>query len=82
MILAGIDIGTLTCRLLIAHLSSDRRLTELHAERRLLRLGEGVDRRRTLHPAAMVRAVETLKSWRQMIDAYHVDRDERRSGCT
>lgn len=75
MILAGIDIGTLTCRLLIAHLSSDRQLTELHAERRLLRLGEGVDRRRTLHPAAMVRAVETLKSWRQMIDAYHVDHE-------
>jgi len=75
MILAGIDIGTLTCRLLIASLSSDRQLTELHAERRLLRLGEGVDRHRTLHPAAMARAVETLKAWRQMVGAYRVDRE-------
>ncbi|HKN86521.1 MAG TPA: Ppx/GppA phosphatase family protein [Nitrospiraceae bacterium] len=75
MILAGIDIGTLTCRLLIAHLSSDGQLTELHAERRLLRLGEGVDRHHLLHPAAMARAVETLKAWRHIIDAYHVDRE-------
>jgi exopolyphosphatase / guanosine-5'-triphosphate,3'-diphosphate pyrophosphatase len=45
--LAGIDIGTLTCRLLIADLPGNNRLNELCSERRILRLGEGVDQR---HP--------------------------------
>ena len=69
MILAGVDIGTLTCRLLIASISSDGQLTELRAERQLLRLGEGVDEHGTLDPAAMARVVETLKAWRQIIGA-------------
>jgi exopolyphosphatase/guanosine-5'-triphosphate,3'-diphosphate pyrophosphatase len=73
MILAALDIGTLTCRLLIADLSADGRLTELHAERRILRLGEGVDRARTLHPSAMARVLETLIAWRQIIRTYAVD---------
>jgi exopolyphosphatase/guanosine-5'-triphosphate,3'-diphosphate pyrophosphatase len=74
MILAGVDIGTLTCRLLIAHVSSGGPLTEMHSERRILRLGEGVDRQRTLHPAAMARVIDTLKAWRHTIDTYPVDR--------
>jgi exopolyphosphatase/guanosine-5'-triphosphate,3'-diphosphate pyrophosphatase len=75
MILAGVDIGTLTCRLLIASMSSDGQLTALHAERRLLRLGDGVDEHRILHPAAMARVIETLKEWRQIILGYPVDRE-------
>jgi exopolyphosphatase / guanosine-5'-triphosphate,3'-diphosphate pyrophosphatase len=75
MILAGIDIGTLTCRLLIADISADGRLTELRAERRLLRLGDGVDEHRILRPAAMARVIETLKDWRHIIAAYSVDRE-------
>lgn len=75
MILAGIDIGTLTCRLLIADISCDGRLTELYTERRVLRLGEGVDRHRTFDFAPMARVVEALKAWRKIIDAHHVDRE-------
>lgn len=75
MIFAGVDIGTLTCRLLIADISPDGRLTELRAERRILRLGEGVDRHRTLHPAAVARVTETLKAWREIVNAYRVDRE-------
>lgn len=75
MILAGIDIGTLTCRLLIAKVSFDGHLTELRAERRLVRLGDGVDEHRTLHPAAMARVIETLKAWRQIIGTYPVVRE-------
>jgi exopolyphosphatase/guanosine-5'-triphosphate,3'-diphosphate pyrophosphatase len=75
MILAGVDIGTLTCRLLIASISPEGQLTELRAERRLLRLGDGVDEHRRLHPAAMARVIETLKAWRQIIGAYPVDRE-------
>jgi exopolyphosphatase/guanosine-5'-triphosphate,3'-diphosphate pyrophosphatase len=72
-VLAGIDIGTLTCRLLIAELSSAGRLKELRSERRILRLGQGVDKERRLRADAMERVMATLKEWRQVIDDYHVD---------
>ena len=73
MILAGVDIGTLTCRLLIARLSVSGYLTELHADRRLLRLGEGVDQSRRLQPAAMDRVIETLQEWRAVVDGYQIE---------
>lgn len=69
MRLAGVDIGTLTCRLLIADVDAERRLVERRADRRMLRLGEGVDRTQTLRPEAMARVVETLREWRAAIDA-------------
>lgn len=72
-IFAGIDIGTLTCRLLIAELTSAGGLRELRSDRRILRLGQGVDRERVLRADAMARVVATLKEWRQVIDGYHVD---------
>ena len=72
-IFAGIDIGTLTCRLLIAELTSAGELRELQSDRRILRLGQGVDRDRVLRPDAMARVVATLKEWRQVIESYPVD---------
>lgn len=73
MLLAGIDIGTLTCRLLIGRVSAEGKLAEVHSDRRILRLGEGVDRDRLLRPAAMARVIETLRDWRKVINAHHVD---------
>lgn len=73
MLLAGIDIGTLTCRLLIGRASGDGRLTEVHADRRILRLGEGVDRDRLLRPDAMARVIETLRDWRAVINRHRVE---------
>lgn len=73
MLLAGIDIGTLTCRLLIGRVSGDGRLIEVHSDRRILRLGEGVDRDHLLRPAAVARVVETLRDWRGVINSHHVD---------
>jgi len=70
---AGIDIGTLTCRLLIADLSSGHPLKELRSERRILRLGEGVDRTKRLSPVAMDRVIACLQEWRNVIDGYHVE---------
>ncbi len=67
-ILAGIDIGTLTCRLLVAELSANGRLRELQSDRRILRLGQGVDRDRALRADAMDRVIGTLREWRQLID--------------
>ncbi len=71
--LAGIDIGTLTCRLLIADVPTDGRLTELRSERRILRLGEGVDQTKQLSVAAMDRVIQCLQEWKDVIDTYHVN---------
>ena len=73
MVLAGVDIGTLTCRLLIAHVTGDGRLTEVQSERQMLRLGEGLDRDHRLRPAAMSRVAGTLRDWRAMIETHRVD---------
>lgn len=70
--LAGIDIGTLTCRLLIADISSNGRLSELRSERRILRLGEGVDQTGRLSMAGMDRVIQCLQEWRERIDGSHV----------
>ncbi|MGH7262154.1 MAG: hypothetical protein ACREI9_16045, partial [Nitrospiraceae bacterium] len=73
MLLAGIDIGTLTCRLLIGRVSAEGRLTEVHADRRILRLGEGVDRDHLLRSEAMARVLETLRDWRSVMLKHRVD---------
>jgi exopolyphosphatase / guanosine-5'-triphosphate,3'-diphosphate pyrophosphatase len=71
--LAGVDIGTLTCRLLIADLLPGRRLREVRSERRILRLGEGVDQAKRLSVTAMDRVLQCLREWREMIAASSVD---------
>ncbi|MDP1946711.1 MAG: Ppx/GppA phosphatase family protein [Nitrospirota bacterium] len=73
MRLAGVDIGTLTCRLLIADLAPGGGLKEVRSERRILRLGEGVDQTKRLSGAAMDRVIQCLREWRELIDVSHVD---------
>jgi len=70
---AGIDIGTLTCRLLIADLFPPDSLKELRSERRILRLGEGVDQTKQLSRAAMDRVIPCLREWKAVIETYRVD---------
>ena len=70
---AGVDIGTLTCRLLIADLLPGGRLREVRSDRRILRLGEGVDQTKQLSVGAMDRVLQCLKEWREIIDASHVN---------
>jgi exopolyphosphatase/guanosine-5'-triphosphate,3'-diphosphate pyrophosphatase len=70
---AGVDIGTLTCRLLIADLLIDQRLIEVRSERRILRLGEGVDQTKRLSVAAMDRVVQCLKEWHEIINVFQVN---------
>lgn len=71
--LAGVDIGTLTCRLLIAELSPDGRLQEIGSDRRILRLGEGVDQTKQLNGAAIDRVLHCLKEWREIINVSSVE---------
>jgi exopolyphosphatase/guanosine-5'-triphosphate,3'-diphosphate pyrophosphatase len=70
--LAGIDIGTLTCRLLIADIPPSGALKELHSDRRILRLGEGVDHTKRLKAEAIDRVVQCLREWRGVIDGCQV----------
>ncbi|NWF72720.1 MAG: Ppx/GppA family phosphatase [Nitrospirae bacterium] len=70
---AGVDIGTLTCRLLIAGLSPGGHMVAIRSERRILRLGEGVDQTKQLNGAAIERVLHCLKEWREIINASSVD---------
>jgi len=71
--LAGIDIGTLTCRLLVADLAPGQSLKELRSERRILLLGEGVDQTKRLSSVAMDRVIHCLHEWRNVINGYHAE---------
>src|SRR2546428_9424153 len=66
-IYAGIDIGTLTLRLLIARIGDDGRLHELASDRRIVRLGEGLQPNRRLQLTPMARALETIAEWMSAI---------------
>ncbi|MDH5640352.1 MAG: Ppx/GppA family phosphatase [Nitrospira sp.] len=68
--LAGIDVGTLTCRLLVADLTAEGSLKEIYSQRRILRLGEGVDLTKRLHDAAMDRVIACLNEWRRVVESY------------
>lgn len=59
--------------MLIAELLPSGSLREIQSERKILRLGQGVDRDRTLHPDAMARVIPTLKQWCQAIERAQVE---------
>jgi exopolyphosphatase/guanosine-5'-triphosphate,3'-diphosphate pyrophosphatase len=59
MILAGIDIGTNSLRLLIAE-TSHGVFREIHSDRIITRLGQGLDRTGQLDPEAKKRTLEAL----------------------
>ncbi|HEX9285556.1 MAG TPA: Ppx/GppA phosphatase family protein [Nitrospirales bacterium] len=67
-IFAGIDIGTLTLRLLIVRILGDGQLHELAAERRIVRLGEDLQPSRRLQPAPMIRVLDTIAEWMPLIE--------------
>ena len=76
MRVAAIDIGTLTCRLLIATVSPEAggSLHPIRAERKMLLLGEGVDRTGRLKPEATLRVVETIREWKTIVESHGVER--------
>ena len=83
MRLAVIDIGTLTCRLLVAsyrpggmcdEAQPDGSLDTVHTEQKIAWLGEGVDRTKCLRPAAMSRVIEAIQEWQTVIERRGVER--------
>lgn len=66
MILAGIDIGTNSIRLLIAE-AGPNTFSELYSARRTTRLGKDLDRTGSLSPASMERSFSALSEFRAHI---------------
>lgn len=80
MILAGIDIGTNTLRLLVAETGPDS-FQEIYAERKVTRLGEGLDRKGLLGHSAEERSLKTLRDFAEKIK-YHAALHTRAIGTS
>ena len=73
MIVAAIDLGTNTTRLLVGS-AEDGRVEELHRETRITRLGEGVDARRRLLPVPIARVRNALSDYRRTAESLGAER--------
>lgn len=75
MRVAGIDIGTLTCRLIVAEgfAEAESPIHTIYSDRKILRLGEGVDHAKRLKPEATSRVIETIREWKLIIESYGVE---------
>ena len=73
MIVAALDLGTNTTRLLVGDVE-DGRIEELHRETRITRLGEGVDARRRLLPLPIARVRNALTDYRRTAESLGAER--------
>jgi exopolyphosphatase/guanosine-5'-triphosphate,3'-diphosphate pyrophosphatase len=73
MIVAAVDLGTNTTRLLVAEVE-DGRVRELHRETRITRLGEGVDARGRLLPVPIARVRNVLSDYRRTAESLSAER--------
>jgi exopolyphosphatase/guanosine-5'-triphosphate,3'-diphosphate pyrophosphatase len=73
VIVAAIDQGTNTTRLLVADVD-DGRIEELYRETRITRLGEGVDTRHRLLPVPIARVRNTLSDYRRSAESLGAER--------
>ncbi|GBE05456.1 guanosine-5'-triphosphate,3'-diphosphate pyrophosphatase [bacterium BMS3Abin10] len=77
--LAAIDIGTNTFRLLIAEVRPDNRgknfsIREIHSERIITRLGEGITEKGLIKKQAIDRSIAALKNFSNIISHHNVRR--------
>ena len=73
MIVAAIDLGTNTTRLLVADVV-DGRVDDLHRESRITRLGEGVEARGRLLPLPIARVRNVLTEYRRTAESLGAER--------
>jgi exopolyphosphatase/guanosine-5'-triphosphate,3'-diphosphate pyrophosphatase len=74
---AAVDMGTNSTRLLVADVDGqgrDAKLVALDRRTRITRLGEGVDRTRTLRAEAIERVLAVLREYRGVMDDLGVER--------
>jgi exopolyphosphatase / guanosine-5'-triphosphate,3'-diphosphate pyrophosphatase len=73
VIVAAVDLGTNTTRLLVAGVE-DGRVDELHRETRITRLGESVDARHRLLPLPIARVRNVLTDYRRTAESLGAER--------
>jgi exopolyphosphatase/guanosine-5'-triphosphate,3'-diphosphate pyrophosphatase len=73
VIVAAVDLGTNTTRLLVGRVE-DERIEELHRETRITRLGEGVDARGRLLPVPIARVRNVLSDYRRTAESLGAER--------
>jgi len=73
VIVAAVDLGSNTTRLLVGR-AEDGRVEELHRETRITRLGEGVDSRRRLLPLPVARVRNALSDYRRTAESLGAER--------
>ena len=73
MIVAAIDLGTNTTRLLVADVEGDK-LRDLRRETRITRLGEGVEARGRLLPVPIARVRNVLSDYRRAAEELGAER--------
>jgi exopolyphosphatase / guanosine-5'-triphosphate,3'-diphosphate pyrophosphatase len=73
VIVAAVDLGSNTTRLLVGRVEGGR-VDELHRETRITRLGEGVDSRRRLLPLPIARVRNVLTDYRRTAESLGADR--------
>ena len=69
---AAIDIGTVTCRLLVADIDEQGGIEELHRDYAICNLGVGVDKTGRLEPEAIERVAATIGRFVDAIDGLQV----------
>lgn len=67
---AAIDIGTVTCRMLVCDVDDAGRLHELDREYAITNLGEGVDASGVLKPEAMRRVVDAVSRFQKVLRGF------------
>ncbi|MBX3197324.1 MAG: Ppx/GppA family phosphatase [Labilithrix sp.] len=74
MPVAAIDIGTNTVLLLVAERDADGSLVAIEEQATITRLGEGVDKTRTLAPAAIARTNAAIDRYAAIVERLGVER--------
>ena len=74
---ASIDIGTNSCRLLIAEVQKDNEIInfkkEIYQDLEIVKLGEDVNKNKFLKEKAIERTLKCLKKYREIIDKYSIE---------
>lgn len=72
-LIAGIDIGTNTFRLLVAEMDDAQSIREIRSAKEITRLGEGFSTKKAFLPAAVERAIAALKRFKEILQKYPVE---------
>jgi exopolyphosphatase/guanosine-5'-triphosphate,3'-diphosphate pyrophosphatase len=72
MLYGAVDIGTNSCRLLIAKADAEKNLHPLHKEMDITRIGEGVNHSGLISAEAMDRTLLTLRRFQEKMQEYGV----------